>query len=312
MLETIVETLEVKRTALRHIEPGLRQGVLLASNTSTIPIAQLANVLAVPERFCGIHFCNPVRHRRLVEVVRGRETSDVTTATAVAYAKELGKLPIVVRDSPGFLVNRILFPYLRAVAGAIGRRHPAEQIERVALEFGMLLGPLGLYDLIGIDTAFYAGRSMWDKFRDRIVPSPILPALFKAGRLGLKKNIGFYVYDAQLPAPRIDESLTRLVEPYIRQRKSFSDEQLTVRLFVPMLLEASHHRGGSRTGTARYRRRDNLWSWLPRGERRVALLGRWRRRAHLLKMLEPLSFLGPRAAPTRLLVDMARDGTRFY
>ena len=122
VLETIVETLEVSAMVLRRIEPGLRQGVLLASNTSTIPIAQLANVLAAPERFCGIHFCNPVRHRRLVEVVRGRETSDVTTATAVAYAKELGKLPIVVRDSPGFLVNRILFPYLSACAGTAGRR----------------------------------------------------------------------------------------------------------------------------------------------------------------------------------------------
>ena len=120
----------------------------------------------------------------------------MTIATAVAYAKGLGKLPIVVRDSPGFLVNRILFPYLSAALELLSEGAPAEQIERVALEFGMLLGPLGLYDLIGIDTAFYAGRSMWDTFRDRIVPSPILPALFKAGRLGLKKDIGFYVYDA--------------------------------------------------------------------------------------------------------------------
>ena len=177
----------------------------------------------------------------------------------------------------------------------------------------MLLGPLGLYDLIGIDTAFYAGRSMWDTFRDRIVPSPILPALFKAGRLGLKKNIGFYVYDAQLPAPQIDESLIRLVEPYIRQRKSFSDEQLTVRLFVPMLLEATR---AIEEGLVRDPRDIDVATIFGLGfpATRGGLLY-WADgvgAAQILKMLEPLSYLGNRAAPTRLLVDMARDGTRFY
>lgn len=313
VLESIVETLEVKRTVLRRIEPQCRVDALLASNTSTIPITRLAEALAHPERFCGIHFCNPVRHRRLVEVVRGRATCDAAVVTAMAYAKSLGKLPIVVRDSPGFLVNRILFPYLSVSLELLGVGATAEQIERVALGFGMELGPLGLYDLIGIDTAFYAGRSMWDTFRDRIVPSPILPALLKAGRLGRKKNVGFYVYDASMQAPQLDEGLRKLVEPYVRHRRSFSDEELIVRLFVPMLLEATRT---IEEGLVRDPRDVDVAAifglGFPPAKGGLLYWADGVGAANILRMLEPLSALGPRAAPTQLLIDMAHSGARFY
>jgi 3-hydroxyacyl-CoA dehydrogenase/enoyl-CoA hydratase/3-hydroxybutyryl-CoA epimerase/3-hydroxyacyl-CoA dehydrogenase/enoyl-CoA hydratase/3-hydroxybutyryl-CoA epimerase/enoyl-CoA isomerase len=313
VLETIVETLEVKRKVLRRLEPHLPATTVLASNTSTIPIGQLASVLAVPERFCGIHFCNPVRHRRLVEIVRGAATSDETVATAVAYAKQLGKLPIVVGDSPGFLVNRILFPYLSAALELLSEGATPRQVEEAALSFGMILGPLGLYDLIGIDTAFYAGRSMWDTFRDRIVPSPILPALFKAGRLGVKKGMGFYAYDAQGCALEIDAGVARLVEPYVRERRTFDEQQLVARLFLPMLLEATR---ALQEGLVRDPRDVDVAAIFGLGfpAARGGLL-HWADElgaATILEMLAPLARLGPRAAPTPMLEELARHGRRFY
>lgn len=313
IIESIVETLEVKRKVLQRVEPHLSDNVVIGSNTSTIPIAQLARGLVVPDRVCGIHFCNPVRYRKLVEIVRGPQTSDPTIATAVAYAKRLGKLPIVVRDNPGFLVNRILFPYLSASLELLSEGVDARQIERVALSFGMQLGPLGLLDLIGIDTAFYAGRSMYDTFRDRIVASPILPALFKAGRLGQKKGIGFYVYDPNLAKPEIDDSLNRYVDQYIRQRYTLSDEQVEIRLLVPMLLEATR---ALEEGLVRNPRDVDLATIFGLGfpAARGGLLF-WADQvgaAEILAMLEPLKRLGKRAAPTALLERMAAENTRFH
>jgi 3-hydroxyacyl-CoA dehydrogenase/enoyl-CoA hydratase/3-hydroxybutyryl-CoA epimerase/3-hydroxyacyl-CoA dehydrogenase/enoyl-CoA hydratase/3-hydroxybutyryl-CoA epimerase/enoyl-CoA isomerase len=313
IIESIVETLEVKRKVLQRVEPHLSDSVVIGSNTSTIPIAQLARGLAAPDRLCGIHFCNPVRYRKLVEVVRGPQTSDQTIATAVAYAKKLGKLPIVVRDNPGFLVNRILFPYLSAALELLSEGVDARQIERVAISFGMQLGPLGLLDLIGVDTAFYAGRSMYDTFRDRIVASPILPALFKAGRLGQKKGIGFYVYDPNRPQPEIDDSLSRYVEQYIRQRYSLSDEQVEIRLLVPMLLEATR---ALEEGLVRDPRDIDLATIFGLGfpAARGGLLF-WADQVGapaILALLEPLKRLGKRAAPTTLLQQMAAEDMRFH
>ena len=130
----------------------------------------------------------------LVEVIRGAKTSDETVATAVAYAKNIGKSPIVVNDGPGFLVNRLLLPYMNEALELISDGAEIKAIERAAKDFGMPMGPLTLYDVVGLDTAFYAGRVMCEAFPDRIVASPILPALVKAGRLGQKTGSGFFAY----------------------------------------------------------------------------------------------------------------------
>jgi len=144
VIEAIVEDPEEKRKLQTRIEPLLRDETILASNTSTIPITKLAEPLQRPERFCGIHFFNPVRRMKLVEVIRGKQTSDETIATAVAYAKRVGKMPIVVNDGPGFVVNRLLFPYMHEAIELLCEGAEISQIERAAKKFGMPMGPIEL------------------------------------------------------------------------------------------------------------------------------------------------------------------------
>ena len=194
IIEAVTENADVKRQVFAKMEAFLQANTVLASNTSTIPITKLAGNLANPDRFCGIHFFNPVRKMQMVEIIRGECTSDETVATAVAYVKRIGKSPVVVKDGPGFLVNRLLRSYLNEALQLLTEGTKMADIERASFAFGMPIGPFTLYDLVGIDTAFYAGRTMFDAFPDRVVASPILPALIKAGRMGVKNGLGFFSY----------------------------------------------------------------------------------------------------------------------
>jgi 3-hydroxyacyl-CoA dehydrogenase/enoyl-CoA hydratase/3-hydroxybutyryl-CoA epimerase/3-hydroxyacyl-CoA dehydrogenase/enoyl-CoA hydratase/3-hydroxybutyryl-CoA epimerase/enoyl-CoA isomerase len=240
VIEAVIENADIKRTIYKRLEPLLPSGTILASNTSTIPITKLAHGLAQPDRFLGIHFFNPVRRMQLVEVIRGVETSDETVATAVAYAKALGKSPIVVNDGPGFLVNRLLLPFLNEALELISDGAPIKLIERASRDFGMPMGPLALYDMVGLDTSFYAGRVMWEAYPDRITASPILPALMKAGRLGQKSGVGFFVYKDKKGRGEPDAALDKILAPYLRNgERKFNQETVTNRLFLPMVLEAT-------------------------------------------------------------------------
>ena len=137
VIEAIVENKEVKKQVYARLEPLLGPQAILASNTSTIPITGLAENLQHPERFCGIHFFNPVRRMKLVEIIRGEKTSDETIATAVDYAKKIGKSPIVVNDGPGFLVNRLLLPYMNESLELLAEGATIPDIEKAAKQFGM-------------------------------------------------------------------------------------------------------------------------------------------------------------------------------
>ena len=313
VIEAVVENPEVKRSIFDRLEPQLAEKAMLASNTSTIPISRLASGMKHPERFCGIHFFNPVRKMALVEVIRGEKTSDETIATAVAYAKRIGKSPIVVGDAPGFLVNRLLLPYMNESLELLAEGAEMEAIERAAKKFGMPMGPLTLYDVVGLDTAFYAGRVMWEAFPDRIHTSPILPALIKAKRLGQKSGAGFYSYDGDKLRGKVDPALAKLIARHIGPPRKFTQEELTARLFLPMVLEATRILEDK---VARDVRdidlalifgigfpafRGGLLFW-------ADSLGA----ARIVEMLKPLEPLGERMHPTPLLLEMARTGARFY
>ena len=239
IIEAVVENADVKRQIFARLEPKLKPTAILASNTSTIPITKLAEKLEHPERFCGIHFFNPVRKMKLVEVIRGAKTSDQTVATAVAYAKHLGKSPIVVNDGPGFLVNRLLLPYMNEALELLAEGAEIKLIENVAKKFGMPMGPITLYDMVGLDTAFYAGRTMWEAYPDRITASPILPALVKAGRLGQKSGLGFFSYQNKKGRSEPDPQVAQYIDPYSREQRKFQPDEVEMRLFLPMLLEAT-------------------------------------------------------------------------
>jgi 3-hydroxyacyl-CoA dehydrogenase/enoyl-CoA hydratase/carnithine racemase len=313
VVETVVETAEVKRRIYEQLEPHLAPQAVLVSNTSTILISSLARSVKHPERFCGMHYFNPVRHMRLVEVIRGDLTSDTTVATVVDHAKRIGKMPIVVHDSPGFLVNRLLSPYLNESLELLIAGAAITDIDRVAEQFGMPLGPLALYDLVGVDTSFYAGRTLWEAFPDRIAALPVLPALFRKGRLGRKSGFGFYRYDPGSKRGEPDPRVPELLEPYVRRTREISEKEITERLFLPMLLEATRL---LESGVVRDVRDIDLGMIYGLGfpAERGGLLF-WADTldaARIVAMLEPYARLGSRLQPTAWLLDMAAHGRKFY
>jgi 3-hydroxybutyryl-CoA dehydrogenase len=197
MVEAVIEDFGVKTEVFRRADELLPSGSILASNTSSIPITSLAAVTSRPERVIGMHFFNPVPVLKLVEVVRGRETSDETAAAIVALAEELGKTPAVANDFPGFVSNRILMPFINEAVWALhdGVAEP-EAIDTIAkLGFAHPMGPLALADLIGLDTCVAIMEVLHEGLGDdKYAPCPLLGEHVAAGRLGRKSGRGFYDY----------------------------------------------------------------------------------------------------------------------
>jgi 3-hydroxybutyryl-CoA dehydrogenase len=197
MIEAVVEDLETKAEVFRQADETLPERAVLASNTSSIPITSLASVTDRPDRVIGMHFFNPVPVLKLVEIVRGKETSDETASAIVALAEDLGKTPAVANDFPGFVSNRILMPFINEAVWALHDGvAEAEAIDTIAkLGFAHPMGPLALADLIGLDTCVAIMEVLQEGLGDRkYAPCPLLREHVQAGRLGRKSGRGFYAY----------------------------------------------------------------------------------------------------------------------
>jgi 3-hydroxybutyryl-CoA dehydrogenase len=197
MVEAVVEDAEVKEDVFRRADATLPNEAVLASNTSSIPIASLAAATGRPERVIGMHFFNPVPVMALVEIVRGRDTSDETAEAITDLARDLGKTPAVANDFPGFVSNRILMPFINEAVWALNDGvAEAEAIDTIAkLGFNHPLGPLALADLIGLDTCVAIMEVLQEGLGDdRYAPCPLLSEHVEAGRLGRKSGAGFYDY----------------------------------------------------------------------------------------------------------------------
>lgn len=192
VIEAIFEDASVKRELYRQVEPGMRRDALLATNTSSIPLEVLAEALQHPERFVGLHFFNPVAKMQLVEVVRGKATDAQRFNDATGFVSTIGRLPLQVASSPGFLINRILTPYMMEAFFMEQNGIPAADIDRAALEFGMPMGPILLADTVGLDICLTVGRILSGQFNIEIPER--LESLVAAGRLGKKSGSGFYDY----------------------------------------------------------------------------------------------------------------------
>ncbi len=242
VVEAVVENPKVKKAVLAEVESKVNSDTVLASNTSTISITYLAEGLARPENFCGMHFFNPVHMMPLVEVIRGEKTSDNAIARTVAYANAMGKKPIVVKDCPGFLVNRVLFPYLAGFAMLVRDGVDFQRIDKLMETWGWPMGPAYLLDVVGIDTAVHAEKVMANGFPDRMQRdfTSCTDALFAAGRLGQKNEKGFYNYELDKkgkPAKVAAAEVADILKPTIQGAIEISDEDIIARMMIPMVTE---------------------------------------------------------------------------
>jgi 3-hydroxyacyl-CoA dehydrogenase len=239
VIESIAERLDVKRDFFALAEQIFGDDTILCSNTSTLRIGAIAEKLKRPERFCGMHFFMPVEKRDAVEVIRGEQTADSTVQVCRDHVRRIQKEPLAVGDGPGFVVNRLLSPYLNEAMLMLGRGVTAERIERAALAYGMPMSPLELIDLIGTRTTFDAGRVFWQSFPTRVDPAPILPAMVKKKRFGRSVGAGFYDYEAGQRSKGLSPSASALAEKYRRDAISISDDEVVHILSIPMWIEAA-------------------------------------------------------------------------
>lgn len=242
VVEAVVENEKIKKQVLKEVEEQTSEKSFLASNTSTISITQLAKDLKRPERFCGMHFFNPVHRMPLVEIIRGEKTSEETIAAGVSYALSMGKTPIVVNDCAGFLVNRVLFPYFFGFVSLIDDGVDFRRIDKVMEKFGWPMGPAYLLDVVGIDTGFHAAEIMANAFSDRMqmADHSILHAMYQQKRFGQKNKVGFYSYEKDRKGKLkkvYKEEVESLIQKVVKNKVEVSDEQIVERMMFPMIFE---------------------------------------------------------------------------
>lgn len=244
IIEAVVENPKIKAMVLAETETHIADDAILTSNTSTISINQLANALHKPARFCGMHFFNPVHRMPLVEIIRGEHTSDETIAAVVATTLKMGKTPIVVNDCPGFLVNRVLFPYFAGFSRLVLDGADFVAVDKVMeKQFGWPMGPAFLLDVVGIDTADHAAGVMADGIPERMqkLDNDPVTLMYNAQRLGQKNGLGFYDHGKdkrgrpnKTPAPIAIDMIAEHAAP----KTEFSSEEIIARLMIPMANES--------------------------------------------------------------------------
>ena len=236
-IEAVVEDLDVKRRVFGELEVRLPVTALLATNTSSLSITALAEGLEHPERFCGFHFFNPVHRMPLVEVVKGERTAPATLVTAVALARRLGKTPVVVNDAPGFVVNRVLMPYLREALYLLEEGYSIADIDASMRTFGMPMGPFEVVDEVGLDVAVRVAGVLSRAFPDRMSAVPAVEKLLAAGRLGRKSGLGFYRHAGKRRTP--DPAVPGLLG-LTRGRRPAPAAVVSERMVMAMINEAAH------------------------------------------------------------------------
>lgn len=311
VIEAVFEDLAVKHAVFRELENVVRDECILASNTSTIPIARIAEVARRPERVVGMHFFSPVDRMPLLEVIVADRTGPWATVTAVAFGRRMGKTVIVVRDCPGFWVNRILAPYLNEAGRLLEEGVPMEVLDARMVRFGFPVGPITLLDEVGLDVAEKSSHVLHQAFGDRLAPMDGLKRLVESGRLGRKSGRGFYRYEGgkrRGPDPEVSALLAA-------QRSSeVPAEDVEARMVYALLNEAAR---ALEEGVVRSARDGDIGAVFGIGYpafrggplRYLDTLGA----GAVVDRLEQLERrYGPRFAPAPALKRMAASGSRFH
>jgi 3-hydroxyacyl-CoA dehydrogenase/enoyl-CoA hydratase/3-hydroxybutyryl-CoA epimerase len=238
VVEAIVENIDVKKKVFQELETQVSGECIVASNTSSLSISAMQKVFERPDRFVGMHFFNPVHKMPLVEVIRGEKTSDEAVSAVFQLSKTLGKTPIVVKDAPGFLVNRLLMPYLNEAVYLLSEGVPIPEIDQTLLNFGMPMGPMELIDEVGVDVGDKVSHILNEAFGDRMLPASLNSKAVAAGRLGKKNGKGLYNYEGPRKTKELDPKIYEImgVKPTPNR---LATEEIIERCILPMINEAS-------------------------------------------------------------------------
>ncbi len=245
IVEAVVENPKVKKAVLAEVEKLVRKDCIIASNTSSISIDLLAEAVERKENFLGMHFFNPVHKMPLVEVIWGKHTSKEAIATVAAFASAMGKTPIVVKNCPGFLVNRVLFPYFGGFMAAIRDGADFVKVDKVMEEFGWPMGPAYLQDVVGMDTSHHVGDVLAEGYPDRMAKTfrTALDVMYENKRFGQKNGVGFYKYEIDpkgKPKKVADPASYELIKPVQPGgQKDMAEEEIVDRLMLPMIIETA-------------------------------------------------------------------------
>lgn len=311
-VEAVLEKLAVKQAVLAEWEKAAREDAIFASNTSTLPITQIAEKAARPERVVGMHFFNPVHKMPLVEVIYGKKTAPEVTATIFDLAKKWGKTPVVVKDAPGFLVNRILAPYLGEAVRLLLEGVPMEALDHALRGHGMPVGPIELLDDVGIDVATKGAETLSAAFSDRMPIDPAFGKLVGSGRLGRKSRKGFYLYDGDKRTGPDASAYEDLGLP-VPGKSPLAPEAIVDRCVLPMVNEAAFCLAeGIVESSAKLDLAMIFGTGFPpfRGglTRHADAVGL----SAVVASLEKLAAAaGPRFTPSPFLADLARSGRTF-
>ncbi len=231
LIEAVVEDLGIKQKVFKELDALTDKNVILASNTSSLPVTQMAQVCSHPERVIGLHFFNPVNRMPLVEVIRAQQSSEETIERTVQFARRLGKTVILTEDRPGFLVNRLLLPYLNEAAYLLEQGLSPEKIDAIAEKFGMPMGPIELVDQVGIDVGYKVAHILQEAFGERMKVAKILEDVKAKGLLGKKSGKGFYLYQGK----------KKVTNPEVKigSGSRVSDEDALKRMIYIMINEAA-------------------------------------------------------------------------
>jgi 3-hydroxyacyl-CoA dehydrogenase/enoyl-CoA hydratase/3-hydroxybutyryl-CoA epimerase/enoyl-CoA isomerase len=319
VIEAIVENLDVKRRVLAALEGSVGADTVIASNTSSLRIDDIAQPLARPENFVGMHFFNPVPVMPLVEVIRGSRTSPQAVSTAVAYAAAMGKVPIVVQDGPGFLVNRILTPYVNAFVQLVADGADFEQVDRVMEAFGWPMGPAYLQDVVGMDVGAHVFDVIAAGYPERIRPVErnAIRTLVAAGRFGQKTGGGFYDYQAD-PAGKPRKASSPAARALVAAlqtggARDFTDAEIVERMMLPMVIEAAHALEEGVVATpAELDTALLLGIGFPAYAGGPLQYADWLGLPQVVALCEKYTAFGPPYQPTARMRAMAAQGSRYH
>ena len=237
VIEAVVENMDLKKKVFAELEEYVRPDTILTSNTSSLSVQEMSKALKKPERFAGLHFFNPVNKMPLVEIITHEKSDPKTIQTLIKWVLDVKKTPIVVKDGPGFLVNRILAPYLNESAYLLEEGVSVEALDEAALNFGMPMGPCRLMDEIGLDVCVKVGKIMHEGLGDRANPCSLSTKLYDGKLLGKKNSKGFYLYDEKGKSTGKNPEISKMLPA---KKKHMDEMMIQMRLFLPMVNEAAY------------------------------------------------------------------------